>query len=265
MKFSKVIVVVSLALLLAGTAQATNLYSLDGLADCDGWQLDGVVRFGSAVSEVTISYVVDLSQGGSVVTSASGQFLVTTDAPWREVPFGVAGTWDQDLCGDYTVTGSATMTYPGYSQTRAIIPVVLVCDCPPGDDCAGTPGFWGNHEWPVDGLTIGGVDMTNAEAMAILDTPVRGDATVILAKHLIAAKLNVASGTDPSIQGVIDAADAFLAIHPIFSRPGGAAKAEALALKDQLVDYNEQTCPEDLEKAAADESSTWSALKNLYR
>ena len=47
--------------------------------------------------------------------------------------------------------------------------------------------------------------------------------TVILAKHLIAAKLNVISGADDGIETTTDAADQFLADHPVGSRPRGAA------------------------------------------
>ena len=269
MKLAKTTLALAALLLLTGAAQATNLIEVEGFADCDGWQFDGTVHFGSAVSEVTISFVVDLTQDGSVVSSASGSFPVVTGGPGQNVPFSEAGTWDQDLCGEYVVSGTVTMTYPGQEQSLTFS-VDLLCDCPPEDGCFRTPGFWKNHDWPVESLMIAGVEVSRDDLMEILWSPVRGDATVILAKHLIAAKLNVISGSDDSIQGVIDDADAYLIDHPVFSRPSGAAKTEGLALKDDLVAYNEQGCPDDeedddLEKAAALENTTWSNLRDLYR
>jgi len=264
-------ITLALAMLMTGAAQATALTSFTVIADCDGWQVDGVVHFGSAVNQVTIDYVVDLMQNGGVVTSATGSLLVTTDAPWRQIPFTATGVWGMDLCGTYTVNAAGTMTYPGYAQTMTSS-VELVCDCPPPppSGCYRTPGYWKNHDWPVSELTFAGVVRSRDDLMAILWSPVTGDATVILAKHLIAAKLNVIAGGDDGIQDVVDDADAFLAAHPVFSNPRGALKTEALALKNLLVTYNEQGCPGDDEgdeglKAAAVESRSWSDVKGLYR
>ncbi len=111
--------------------------------------------------------------------------------------------------------------------------------------------------------------------MVILDTPVHGDATVILAHHLIAAKLNVLNGADDGINGYIDAADAFLMIYPLFSRPKGEAKEEGEEIKDALCAYNELPCEEDSDdimatgdvgaalNSAAEEPASWGSLKKL--
>ena len=87
----------------------------------------------------------------------------------------------------------------------------------------------------------------------------------------MAAKLNVAGGSDPSIQPTIDAADAYLMMYPVGSRPNGAAKAEGEMLKDELCYYNELGCPDDMmpvyDGAAVQtfgsgaEESTWGAIK----
>lgn len=47
-------------------------------------------------------------------------------------------------------------------------------------------------------MTLGTVFYTNAQLETILQTPVKGDASVALAHQLIAANLNVDSGTDPT-------------------------------------------------------------------
>jgi hypothetical protein len=108
-------------------------------------------------------------------------------------------------------------------------------------DCSLTQGFWKNHEeaWPVEELILGGTTYTKAQLLAILMTPPRGDATYILVDQLIAAKLNIASGADPTaIADTIVAADAWLAANPLGSKPTGAAREAGVALAALLDDYN---------------------------
>ncbi len=83
-----------------------------------------------------------------------------------------------------------------------------------GDGCTLTQGFWKNHEeaWPVATLTLGTRSYTQAELLAILREPVRGNGLVSLAHQLIAAKLNVAAGADDTdVASAILAADLILA------------------------------------------------------
>lgn len=57
-----------------------------------------------------------------------------------------------------------------------------------------SPGYWKNHDWPVDSIQIGGVCYTEAQAKEIMCQPVKGDKTITLFKALVAAKLNEANG-----------------------------------------------------------------------
>jgi len=81
--------------------------------------------------------------------------------------------------------------------------------CPPL-----TQGYWKNHQsaWKDGtGMTLGTVFYTNAQLENILQTPVRGDASVALAHQLIAANLNIANGTDSTpIQGTLSDANNLL-------------------------------------------------------
>jgi hypothetical protein len=106
-------------------------------------------------------------------------------------------------------------------------------------NCTLTQGFWKNHEedWPVASLTLGAVTYTKAQALAILRTPPRGDATYILIHQLIAATLNVASGADASAVSIADA-NAWLTANPLGSKPKGAARDQGIALADTLDAYN---------------------------
>lgn len=78
--------------------------------------------------------------------------------------------------------------------------VRVLTSCPPTGACPKTQGYWKTHAeaWPVNSLTLGSQVYTKAELLTILNMPVRGDASLILAKQLIAAKLNVANGADPT-------------------------------------------------------------------
>ena len=64
----------------------------------------------------------------------------------------------------------------------------------------GTPGYWKNHPdaWPQNGITIGGLWYDRDDAIALMKTPGKGDKTYDLFRHLVAAKLNVLIGNDPS-------------------------------------------------------------------
>jgi probable HAF family extracellular repeat protein len=73
--------------------------------------------------------------------------------------------------------------------------------------------FWKNHPdaWPVTSLTLGSQTYTQAQLLTLLATPVRGDASLILADQLIAAKLNIANGSNPApISSTITDADNLL-------------------------------------------------------
>ncbi len=84
---------------------------------------------------------------------------------------------------------------------------------PPGAKCPLTQGFWKNHPnaWPVSSLILGSQSYTEAELLTILGTPPKGDASLILADQLIAAKLNIANGSNSApVSSTITDADSLL-------------------------------------------------------
>jgi hypothetical protein len=114
-------------------------------------------------------------------------------------------------------------------------------------DCAGpgtlTQGYWKNHpdKWPVSSVQLGAGTVTEAQAIAILNTPAKGDATIILAYQLIAAELNVALGNNSScVSSTISAANALLTTYPVGSNldPSSAAGQIATSLANTLDQYN---------------------------
>ncbi len=87
--------------------------------------------------------------------------------------------------------------------------------------CSLGQGFWKNHPdtWPVTSLTLGSQIYTQAELLTLFDTPPGGDASVILAHQLTAAKLNIASGSNPApIRSTIADADKLLSQFIFFGK-----------------------------------------------
>ncbi len=83
--------------------------------------------------------------------------------------------------------------------------------------CPKGVGFWKNHAdmWPVDTLLLGDQTYSKSELLRLLRMPTRGDASRILTRQLIAAKLNLAYGSDPApITDTISSADSLLSEPP---------------------------------------------------
>jgi len=279
MRFKAIIFAAVISVFAAGTALATVPYEFNPEADCYGWKIAGIMSFGTS-NCADIDYWVKLVQGYDTLMTFTGSDQICSDNP----DFLYEDVWGMELCGDYKVLGWFKFVGSDGWGIRTF-ETEFTCEC---DDeeygCTYTPGYWKNHEdaWPVDMLTIGGNDYTKADLMDIFDMPTRlGDITIKLMHHLIAAKLNVLSGADDSIQGVIDDADAFLMIHPFLSNPMGDARYEAEELKDLLCEYNEIPCDEEEEEEddemgpmtvkeiintrAATEESSWGAIKKKMK
>lgn len=114
----------------------------------------------------------------------------------------------------------------GFPKPVTIHPAVVgsSATCPSGncfeqqmvcivEKCPLTQGFWKNHPaaWPVSSLTLGGQTYTQPQLLTILNTATTGDASLILARQLIAALLNIANGSNPAqISSIITTADTLL-------------------------------------------------------
>jgi hypothetical protein len=88
----------------------------------------------------------------------------------------------------------------------------------------GTPGYWMNHPeaWPVDGLTIGGIDYTKDQVIAIMKAPGKGDKTYDMFSALVAAVLNkLVYNPHDCIYNELGAAEYWLRAHPLGSNVRG--------------------------------------------
>jgi hypothetical protein len=111
------------------------------------------------------------------------------------------------------------------------------------DFCGQPPVFWEAtpEMWPVDRLIIGSVEY-DMETLIWLLSYSGSDVSHELARELVAAKLNLAVGSNPSILATVDEADAFLTRFPPGSKPSGQDKQEGRDLADVLTDYNDSGC-----------------------
>jgi hypothetical protein len=121
-----------------------------------------------------------------------------------------------------------------------------------GDDlgCTLSQGFWKNHpdDWPSASLNLGNETYLKGDLVDLLKTPVRGDASLILAKQLIAAKLNVANGSNASsVDTTIDEADDWLSSLggrlPLGVHPSSDTGQNLTRLAEPLDEYNNGLLP----------------------
>jgi len=286
-------------LVMPGLASAVYLDSVTGTADCNGWTADAQVTFRSSARMVRLDYTVALldEAGMEVERFEYSESVAIPDETTVVYSFG--DMWTTDLPeGPYTMTADFVLfdIFPdGSNRFEDGFTADFTCGETTGgggDDpvvtgfCPHGTGYWKNHpaDWPVMDLVLGADNPNQAALMDILNAPSRGDATIILAHALIAAKLNMAAGAGNDIADVIDAADAYLTEHPVFSNPGKADRKAALAFMDDLGEYNSGDCPDDEEsdldttdtealnfstsdydKAAAIETLSLGSLKALYR
>ena len=171
-------------------------------AGCDDAYADGVddanaasAALAAAGAGIKISAV--LVDNGSIASPAH--------------PGGV----EPDVMASYaSTTGGVSTTVPadGTGTGAAIQAIIEACGSG-RNECPLSQGFWKTHSeaWPVNSLTLGSQNYSQAELLALLEAPVQGDASLILAKQLIAAKLNIANGSNPApVSGTITDADALL-------------------------------------------------------
>ena len=178
--------------------------------------------------------------GGRVTLSAISNASVNVTTPadnTKEVVYITATKTDPNAsAGSFSVT--ATTSY-GH-----VISFNVEVNCPPvTQGCTLTQGFWKNKpaEWPTSSLTVGTVNYSKTQLIAILKTPVRGNGLVSLSHQLIAAKLNFANDATvpPSVLAAIGLADGQIGALIIPSVGAGFLSPDATsALTTTLDTYN---------------------------
>jgi len=185
---------------------------------------------------------------GECVTVNVGDFLFDNGAS-TNCPAGLD-------CGTQYVFRS--FGHGNASYMRSEDTGVLTCatlDCGHAASCTLTQGYWKTHgvvpagnnlyTWPdivkANGLSLGSVNYTADQLLTILGTPASGNGLISLAHQLIATKLNIAAGADPTvIMADVEAADALigsLVVPPIGT--GSLRASITSGLTTALANYNE--------------------------
>jgi YVTN family beta-propeller protein len=161
--------------------------------------LGTVSAISTATNTVVASLRVDSEPLGVAITPDGTHAYVANSN--QDTSFtGVMSVIDTE-----TNTVVATVPVGRLASGVAITPVTFACPL--------SQGFWKNRPdtWPVTSLTLGSQTYAQAELLALFDTSARDDASVILARQLIAAKLNIANGSNPvPIRSAIADADKLL-------------------------------------------------------
>lgn len=131
---------------------------------------------------------------------------------------------------------------------RLVTGYLFGCFCPPPDNggpgCTKTQGYYKNHQeaLPAGGLTLGAINYTPSQLVAILRTPVRGNCLVQLAHQLIAAKANIANGASApaGVNAAIAAADTAIGSYNLLNPAPQYCPAQFnSSLNNTLTQYNE--------------------------
>ena len=190
----------------------------------------------------------------SLTPTAAGAPGTPTDLPQpTATPQATSPTEPTDVATPRPSETPVQPTATPEPTERAILPTATTAPStatPGGQGCVYGAGYWKRHPdvWPVKPLALGNETYTLPELLDLLNRLTKGDASLILAQQLIAAKQNVASGADPStIAGPIAAADTWLAGYagplPYDVSPRLAEGQEAVALANTLEQYNDGVLP----------------------
>jgi hypothetical protein len=181
---------------------------------------------------------------------------------------GVVTNWSGELVPDtrYVFTAYAL----GRDHIMPSDPVPAGVRSTRADEtCLFTRGYWRDHpgQWPVTSMFLGNRFYSQSELLSILQQGKTSNGLVILARQLIAAKLNIANGSNSAtIQATVDAADAligFLVVPPVGSDflPIGSIRSATQSLDD----YNNGVGVPNPCDPTGTTTATWGAVKAAYR
>lgn len=273
-KFITQSLVLVIILLFGFLAQAQTI-DLAGNANCDGWSAMVTFVFPDGVFSAEAGYSM-------VLADQSGQEIQRfdhTEQVYRfedPVMMGMYGdAWGLTLNSVYT----AQLVFHFIDQESAITFDVLCGEeVVEPNPCRYSPGYWRNNQelWPVQTMAVGGLNLVQRELVAIMNAPIRGNSSLLMARELIAAKLNVYNGCDDSIVPSIEEADLFLVNHPLSEDRWRNTMRSSRDLRISLSVYNKAGCDElqfsDMDGASdlrfrttAVQQTSFSSLKAMYR
>src|SRR5580765_1522657 len=204
-----------------------------GLSALENGSVAWSASFASGVVHVVAPPSGELNPGETLVVTftlvAPNQACGTSHA----YPFATSANKERDFSGVlFTLTsGQPSVTVNGPT-------------CTVGGACSGQrgQGYWKNAStWPTGSLMLGSRNYTQTELQSILHQSAGGNGLIILSYQLIAAKLNIANGSNPTgIASTIAAADLLIGgnvVPPVGTDFVSPPTIETV--KDALEAYNE--------------------------
>ncbi|MCI0452585.1 MAG: hypothetical protein L0Z51_09390 [Candidatus Latescibacteria bacterium] len=227
-------------------------------------------------SDVTAEMGAAEFTGAPTLNTFGGQFTTFKLAPNQSIVVeigdlmqetGVSGTIDELSYGEQYYFTAFGLDENGNAASNLSVTVSGTTTA--STNCTYTQGYWKNHEelWPSLSVTLGSVVYTAAESDAILEQEVAGNGLVSLAHQLIAAKLNIDNGADPTAAAAaIASADAMIGALVVPPIGGGYLHPSVTSsLTQTLDDYNNGiTGPGHCGNVPV-EQRTWGGVKALYR
>jgi hypothetical protein len=214
--------------------------------------------------------------GTPTLNTFGGQYTTFELAPNQSVMIeigdlrqetGVAGMTEELKYG--TLYHFTTFAVDQSGGTASQLSATVNAQTTQSTNCTYTQGFWKNHEsaWPVMSLMLGNVNYTKQQLLDILHQSVQGNGLVSLAHQLIAAKLNIANGADPTdASAAIATADALignLVVPPVGA--GYLDPSTTSTTTQTLDDYNNGIIGPGHCGVVPVQSNTWGGVKALYR
>jgi hypothetical protein len=176
---------------------------------------------------------------------------------------------------EYVVRVRAVAAGPGLEESANSTTIACRTTTRTSTDCTVSLGYWTKHpeSWSrVNSIALGSVTYTQAQILAILRQPARGNGLISLAHQLIATRLNLLLGVVPpaSVNHAVDLADA--AIGAIVVPPIGGGRLVPCATRQltwTLRSFNNgwlslDRCPGDM-RIVSTTGTTWGTLKSIYR
>jgi hypothetical protein len=250
--------------ILPAAGHAVEFVSVEGVADCNGWSSTATIWFRDGATSVDLSWSMVLVGADGAEIERSEGFAVLPITPGGMTPFTYTGAFaaappaGATLAGSYVLhdnfTDGFNETTAGFSADPACAPADDPTDGPADALCTHTARWWHHHpdQWPAESMTVGGDDWDARALARVLARPAWGNAGLLLARQLVAARFNALANPGAGMDDAMDAADAYLASHDPFERSRGRRSrharqgdaAEVRALIEPLVQFNRLGCTE---------------------
>jgi hypothetical protein len=162
-----------------------------------------IMTDGSCNAPINVTLPATVQPGHVVTSTATDPNNNTSEFSACRVVVQATPTPTATATASPTATPTATHTptaTPTASATASPSVTPTATPTPTAAGCVLGQGYWKNHpaQWPVTQLQLGNVTYNQQQLLSILNTDVRINGLVSVAHQEIAAKLNIASGADPS-------------------------------------------------------------------